>query len=273
MLQRCFPLASCARAGWSSAPLAGATPRSISVGGGFAFRLLSVYFPGTLPGVLPMQAPIWKNPVFLVGVGATALFLLRPNPAAGAAGSSKSPSTYPPSSSPRGETPTFFFGHTSPEDFIRGCEGYFDDAPAELVFEEAPDYIRAGAYWLSRYVHVIRSIARENAPIRGWWRPGSCNESRGGADASRHLAGWAVDLDPSSAAYDRVWQFVDSIGGLDDASRWGDYVRSQTGWTRAVGINFYPRGKHLHIDFGCPEDAPDCSPRRSDWVAVDGESV
>ena len=157
-------------------------------------------------------------------------------------------------------------GFTWP-DFLRGCEHHVRDP------EQLPEIAKAGFVALAPYVRLIWSITG-HAYIRGWYRPTACNAERGGTSRSRHLAGWAVDLNLSSsqtrALIGRLRELgaVDGRGRVINPDRWGAYVRTQLGTARKVGLKIYASG-NIHIDLGCPEEARECSPRSRDWLVVD----
>ena len=155
-------------------------------------------------------------------------------------------------------------------EFIAGCES---DVPPP---QQWPRYVRAGFERMSKYLEVVESVIGR-VEILGGWRPGPCNDAREGAERSRHLAGWALDLDLSSEQERAFRRFLVETGAItqsgtpiyrDGRNAWGDLVRRRTGWRGKVGLRQYASGS-LHIDLGCPPDAVSlCDPRRSDWVEV-----
>lgn len=151
--------------------------------------------------------------------------------------------------------------------FLRGCEHHVAD-PTQL-----PELVQSGFVALAPYVRLIWRITG-HAYIRGWYRPTRCNSERGGSTRSRHLAGWAVDLNLSTAQTQALIGKLRQLGAVDqrgrviNAHRWGNYVRRELRTQRKVALKIYRSG-NIHIDLGCPEAASECSPRRRDWLVVD----
>lgn len=151
-------------------------------------------------------------------------------------------------------------------DFFRGCEEYA--TPGTVG-----DLEREGFRRLAPYVRLMWGI-HGRAHIRGWWRPPDCNEARRGSPRSRHIAGWAVDMDLTPAQTARLYAklrqlgVVDERGNVVNRARWGRYVRRTLGINEYVGLKIYRSG-NTHIDLGCPPAATGCDPRSRDWVEVE----
>lgn len=165
----------------------------------------------------------------------------------------------------------------TPREFCIGCEGYMASDP-----EDWPKVVQQGFVWMARYRDTVQSIAGR-ATVRGGWRPSDCNADREGEGRSRHLCGWALDLEWQNRQVQRdvFRDFLIEIGAIDSdnnpiefrnasgmtANRWGELVRAKTGWRQGVGLRMYAYG-NLHIDLGCPEACGNCDPRRSDWLEL-----
>jgi len=153
------------------------------------------------------------------------------------------------------------------DDYVRGCEA---EAPSGSLDKATLAGFRA----LTPYVYLIWQVVRGEAHVRGWYRPPACNARRGGASRSRHLAGYAVDMDFTPAQTAALVDKLQSLGAIDSRkrviapSRWGDFVRSSLGIDENVGLKIYASG-NIHIDIGCPPGTPLCDPRTSDWLVVD----
>lgn len=165
----------------------------------------------------------------------------------------------------------------TPREFCTGCEGYMDPDP-----QNWPKVVQQGFVWMARYRDAVQSIAGA-AQVRGGWRPADCNADREGEGRSRHLCGWALDLEWVNRQVQRdvFRDFLIQIDTIDEdnnviefrnsagmqVNRWGEFIRAKTGWRQGVGLRMYPYG-NLHIDLGCPEVCGDCDPRRSDWLEL-----
>ena len=133
----------------------------------------------------------------------------------------------------------------------------WDDFP-----EQVPPTVQEGYAALRPYVGLIERLVGP-VEITSWWRPPQCNSRVGGAEASRHLEGWAVDMRLRDDQSERLGRQIARVGG--GAKGWGDYVRREIGTSRKVGFRMYPSG-NIHIDLGCPEVSALCRPRSSDWL-------
>ena len=75
-----------------------------------------------------------------------------------------------------------------------------------------------------------------------------------------------MDMRLTDAQSSELLWAIDEQGGT--AEGWGDYVRRTLGISRKVGFKMYSSG-NIHVDLGCPEGSPLCSPRRQDWLVID----
>ena len=130
--------------------------------------------------------------------------------------------------------------------------------------EQVPPTVREGYLALRPYVNLVERLVGP-VEITSWWRPRGCNSRVGGADASRHLEGWAVDMRLRDDQSERLLWQIEMAGGT--AKAWGDYVRREIATSRKVGFRMYPSG-NIHIDLGCPEGSALCSPRSADWLDI-----
>lgn len=87
-------------------------------------------------------------------------------------------------------------------DVTKGC----DECAAPWQNAEFQRQVMRGAVlsW------ILAQIAGENPSVRGWYRCGPCNERRGGAKASAHLNGDAIDRDYTTAGAARIVAAVES---------------------------------------------------------------
>lgn len=139
----------------------------------------------------------------------------------------------------------------------------FDCRPSDFP-QSVPPLVQEGYLALRPYVDLIERLVG-NVEISSWWRPPVCNERVGGAEASRHKEGWAVDMRLNGSQSQRLRSQIAAMG--NKAQTWGDFVRSEIGTSRKVGFRMYPSG-NIHIDLGCPQDSLLCSPRRQDWLEI-----
>lgn len=132
-----------------------------------------------------------------------------------------------------------------------------------------PDDVRRGFYWMGRVRAAVDEIVGAPTVVTSGWRPRACNTDREGQPASRHLRGWAIDLQLVREQRARLVAWLRSIGAdrgssSSKARKVGDALRRLIGWRGFVGVRIYASG-NLHVDLGCHPANDECAPRSADW--------